>query len=104
MCLAIGIIPKAFCYTQQTVCRHIYFIIKGAIRFFYLKDGKDITALITLELGVIAASDRFILNRPSRNSLEVVEGTSVLSMTRGKMEGYLKRHQRHVHSDRLFVE
>lgn len=97
--------PKGYLlHRENTVCRHIYFVTKGAIRSFYLKDGKDITAHFALDLGVISAADSFIFNRPSRYNLEVLEDTSVFTMTRQQLESYLEEHPHYEHTARLFVE
>ncbi|MFP4091895.1 MAG: Crp/Fnr family transcriptional regulator [Cyclobacteriaceae bacterium] len=97
--------PKGYMlHRQQTVCKHIYFVTQGAIRSFYLKDGKDITAHFAMDLGVISAADSFIFNRPSRYNLEVLEDCRVSCMTRQQMESFLVQHPRYEHTARLFVE
>ncbi|MEK6481936.1 Crp/Fnr family transcriptional regulator [Catalinimonas sp. 4WD22] len=97
--------PKGFMlHRQQTVCKHIYFVTKGVIRSFYLKDGKDITAHFAIDMGVISAADSFIFNRPSRYNLEVLEDTTVYTMTRNELENYLEQHPHYEHTARLFVE
>ena len=97
--------PKGFLlHQEQTVCKHIYFVTRGVIRSFYLKDGKDVTAHFAIDFGVISAADSFIFNRPSRYNLEVLEDTSVFTMTRQQLESYLEQHPRYEHTARLFVE
>ena len=97
--------PKGYLlHREQTVCKHIYFVTSGVIRSFYLKDGKDITAHFAVDLGVISAADSFIFNRPSRYNLEVLEDTSVFTMTRQQLESYLEQHPSYEHTARLFVE
>ncbi len=97
--------PKGYLlHREQTICKHIYFVTSGAIRSFYLKDGKDITAHFAIDLGAISAADSFIFNRPSRYNLEVLEDSTAFSMTRLQMESYLEQHPRYEHTARLFVE
>ena len=91
-------------HREQTICKHIYFVTSGAIRSFYLKDGKDITAHFAIDLGVISAADSFIFNRPSRYNLEVLEDSTVFRMSRQEMENFLEQHPRYEHTARLFVE
>lgn len=97
--------PKGYLlHRQESVCRHIYFVTSGAIRSFYLKDGKDITAHFAMDLGVISAADSFIFNRPSRYNLEVLEDSTVFCMTRQQLESFLEQHPLYEHTARLFVE
>lgn len=97
--------PRGFLlHREQTLCKHIYFVTRGVVRSFYLKDGKDITAHFAMDMGAISAADSFIFNRPSRYNLEVLEDATVFSMTRQHMESFLEQHPRYEHTARLFVE
>jgi CRP-like cAMP-binding protein len=59
-----------------------YFIIEGAARAFYLKDGKDITDWFAFENDFISSINSFFLNIPSPHFIEVLEPTRLLEVSR----------------------
>ncbi len=62
-----------------------YFICEGAVRAFYLKDGKDITDWFAFENDFISSIDSFFLNIPSPCYIEVLEPSILLEISRDKI-------------------
>ena len=63
------------------VSKEIYFILKGCIRVFYVKNGNDISSYFFTESMFAGAYDSFISQKPSRYSLETLEDCTVLSIS-----------------------
>lgn len=91
-------------HREQTVCHYLYLITSGAVRSYYHKDGKDITAHFAIDLSVVSAVDSFATGRPSRYNIEVLEDTIAYAMSRHELETFLQQHPRYEHTARLFAE
>jgi CRP-like cAMP-binding protein len=59
-----------------------YFIVEGAARAFYIKDGKDITDWFAFENDFISSINSFFLNIPSPHFIEVLEPSILLEISR----------------------
>lgn len=66
-----------------------YFIIKGCVRAYYLKEGKDITDWFAFENDFISSINSFFLGVPSPHYIEVLEETVVFEISRDKVQ-YLR--------------
>lgn len=60
-----------------SVCNHFYFVKAGAIRNFYLKDGRDITEWITLEGSFCFSITSFFKETPSSLATECLEDSEI---------------------------
>lgn len=64
-----------------TIAKEVYFILKGCIRLFYVKNGEDISAYFFTERMFAGAYDSFISQKPSRHNIETIEDCLVLSIS-----------------------
>ncbi|MBO9690803.1 Crp/Fnr family transcriptional regulator [Chryseobacterium sp.] len=55
------------------ICRHIYFIEKGAARIFYYKDEKDITDGFRGEGTLLLSIVSFIRQKPDKRGIELLD-------------------------------
>jgi CRP-like cAMP-binding protein len=63
------------------ICRKLYFIEKGALRFYYIdEEGKDITHWFLFENDFITELESFLLRKESDYSIEVLEDTILYSI------------------------
>jgi CRP-like cAMP-binding protein len=63
------------------ICRKLYFIEKGALRFYYInEEGKDITHWFLFENDFITELESFLFKKESDYSIEVLEDTVLYSM------------------------
>lgn len=63
------------------ICRKLYFIEKGALRFYYIdNEGKDITHFFLFENDFITELESFLLKKESDYSIEVLEDSVLYSM------------------------
>ncbi|MEM9885644.1 MAG: Crp/Fnr family transcriptional regulator [Bacteroidota bacterium] len=74
-------IPKNdFILKEGKVCRHLYFLEKGLLRYFIDKDGIEITKFFTIAPYCFTSQVSFNNNTPSKENIQAIE-TSVLFET-----------------------
>jgi CRP-like cAMP-binding protein len=66
--------------------QHMYFILNGLARKFFYKGKNEVITHIVKEGGIISSSASFITGTPSKYVVETMEPTSVLVITRQKLE------------------
>lgn len=74
-------IPKNF--ELQSIgytCKTIYFVVKGALRIYYLKDGIDITESFEFENTVVARVESLFSGQPSRKAIQALEDTTLIAI------------------------
>ena len=68
------------------VCRHLFFVAKGCVRHFHIKeDGSEATCDITLENQWATDFVSFADETPSRLSLQALEDTVVYSVEKARL-------------------
>lgn len=56
-----------------------YFVIKGAVRSYYLKDGVEVNTWFALENDMVGSLQNFS-NNPSRETIELIENSTLISI------------------------
>jgi CRP/FNR family transcriptional regulator, anaerobic regulatory protein len=56
-----------------TVCRHLYFLESGLLRFYILKDGTEITKYFTDVPYVFTSQKSFTSQQPAKENIETLE-------------------------------
>ncbi|GAB4403058.1 MAG: Crp/Fnr family transcriptional regulator [Bacteroidales bacterium] len=56
-----------------------YFVIKGAVRSYYLKDGIEVNTWFALENDIVGSLQNF-QDKPSRETMEVIENSTLISI------------------------
>ena len=81
-------LPKHYMlHREGEVCKKLYFVEKGLVRWFYhSEEGKDITDSFGGENSFVTAFDSFFQRKPSRYSIELLEDSTVYSMTYDDLE------------------
>jgi CRP/FNR family transcriptional regulator, anaerobic regulatory protein len=62
-----------------------YFVIKGAVRSYYLKDGIEVNTWFALENDTVGSLQNFKGN-PSRETIELIENSILISMNLKKIK------------------
>jgi CRP-like cAMP-binding protein len=63
-----------------SVCRHLYFLESGLLRFFIWKDGADVTKFFTDTPYALTSQRSFVTQEPARESIEALEDSIVWQM------------------------
>lgn len=66
---------------EGKVCRYLYFLEIGLLRFFILKDGNEITKYFTDVPYVFTSQKSFASQQPARESIETLEDSILWRMT-----------------------
>lgn len=67
---------------QGKVCRHMAFIEKGYVRFYFLAGGTEITKEFSFENSFCGSYTSFITGNPSRFTVKAMEDLELLLFTR----------------------
>ena len=79
---------KEFLLTPPAVCRYLYFVKKGLLRSFYLKDdGTEVTNGLYPEMEFVVAVHSFYTDTPSAEYIQALEDTEVYYILKTELGG-----------------
>lgn len=81
-----------FLLTQGNICRHLYFLEKGALRGFYNLDGKEITHWFGFEKDFVTSFHSFITAAPAVENIQLLEGCTLWAIGKDTLTGLLNMH------------
>ena len=67
---------------EGKVCRHLYFLESGLLRFFVWKEGNDITKFFTNAPYTFTSQQSFNEEKPAKESIEALEESQLWVMTK----------------------
>jgi len=71
--------------TKGKICRHLYFLEKGALRGYYDLDNKEITHWFAFENDFVTSFHSFITQQPSVENIQFLEGSIVWCISKEKL-------------------
>ena len=77
---------KTILLPEGKIATRVHFIKKGCLREWFNKDGKDITFQFFFEGQAVASIDSFINNKPSIFTLESIEPSTIISISKENFE------------------
>lgn len=82
LCLVREEMPKGMLILAEgSVCRYLYFLESGLLRFFILRNGNDITKYFTEVPYLFTSQKSFSAQQPARESIEALEDSVLWRMT-----------------------
>ena len=76
-------IPSKYILLDEgEIATNIFFVKKGCLRMWFNKDGKDITLQFFFECQSVASVDSFESRQPSLFTIESIEPTSLISISK----------------------
>lgn len=75
-----------FVLKQDTTGKYLYFIIKGMVRIYYLKDGRDITEWFAYENQFCFSIMSYFNEVPSKLIIECIEDSDILFIPKERLE------------------
>ena len=81
---------KEFLLREGQVCDKIYFVEKGLVRLYYLKDGVEICSGLLLEGGFMISVESFFRKQKSYEFMQAVEETTVYYILFEELEALYK--------------
>jgi CRP-like cAMP-binding protein len=77
---------------QGNICRHLYFLEKGALRGFYNLDGKEITHWFGFENDFVTSFHSFITREPAVENIQLLENSIVWSISKEQLTNLFNEH------------
>ena len=68
------------------VCKHVYFILDGCIRYYYNVEGEEHTGQFFFENGWYTDFDSYLTGQPSQQNIDALEATKLLMISKVSME------------------
>lgn len=92
-CFEKLVLPKNdFLIKEGKVCRHLYFLEQGALRGYYLLDGKEITQWFAFENDFATSFQSFVTEGPSIENIQLLEGTVLWSISKKKLTSLFNQY------------
>lgn len=79
---AVTINKGEFLLAEGKICRHLYFLEKGALRGFYTLDDKEITHWFGFENDFVTSFHSFTTGQPSVENIQLIEGSLLWSVSK----------------------
>lgn len=77
--------------TEGKICRHLYFLEKGALRGFYNLEGKEITHWFAFEKDFVTSFHSFITQQPAVENIQLLEGSILWSISKETLADLFNR-------------
>ena len=75
-----------FILREGEVCKNIYWVVKGLVRQFYIKNGKELTEYMAVENTMFMSIESLFKEQPSHQQIHVLEPTIVFALPKDKLE------------------
>lgn len=66
---------------EGKVCDYMAFITRGAVRYYHIKDGQEITGYFSFENELMSAYKSFVKRTPNRNYIQALEETELVMIS-----------------------
>lgn len=88
----ITLAKNEFLVKEGKVCRHLYFLQKGALRGFYTLDGKEITHWFGFENDFVTSFHSFTTQQPSVENIQLMEGSILWAISKDTLTNLFDQH------------
>lgn len=86
-CLTSQVLPEGYVLLEEgTICKHIYFLESGLLRYYLWKDGLDVTKFFTQPPYCFTSQRSYNLQIPASESIETLEKSVVWQITKKDAE------------------
>ena len=72
--------------TEGEVCTNKYWIVKGLVRQFYYKNGKELTEYMTTENNIVMSIESLFKEEPTRQQIQALEPTVLFALPKNLLE------------------
>lgn len=86
--------PKSyFLLKSGKPCKHLWFMIRGAVRYFYTSDqGKEMNTWFSLDEQIITDTTSFVTQQPAQESIQLLEDSEMYSIEYEALQALLQKH------------
>ncbi len=71
---------------EGEVCTNIYWVVKGLVRQYYFKNGKEVTEYMAVENTICMSIESLFLEQPSHQQIQALEPTVIFAMPKPRLE------------------
>ena len=71
---------------EGDVCQNIYWVVKGLVRQFYYKNGKELTEYMATENTIVMCIESLFKEEPTRLQSQALEPTVIYAMPKSRLE------------------
>jgi len=91
-CFAELVLTKnEYLITEGNICRHLYFLERGALRGYYNLDGKEITHWFGFANDFVTSFHSFITQQPAVENIQLLEGSILWSISKDTLNDLFKQ-------------
>jgi CRP-like cAMP-binding protein len=73
---------KELLLQEGAICKYVYFVNSGCLRYFYLVDGIENTGQFFFENIWYTDYESFLLSKPSRQNIQALEDSEILCLSK----------------------
>ncbi len=95
---------KQIIYAAGSISDSLYFVCKGLIRVYYIKEDKEITNLLVPENTIVIGAYSIITGEKNYSNYEAFEETYLLKLNYAVLESFYGKYHSMEHLGRLLVE
>lgn len=89
---------------QGKVCKHVFHVLKGCLRLYYIADGVEITVWFSFENNSAIELSSFLSEEPSDYYIEAIEDSEILSLNKSELKELYKKYPEIERVIRIFWE
>ncbi len=71
---------------EGQVCENIYWVVKGLVRQFYYKNGKELTEYMAAENSIVMCIESLFKEEPTHLQIQAIEPTIIYAMPKAQLE------------------
>ena len=85
------LVPKKYAKNEMVLregetCTSIYWVVKGLVRQFYYKNGKELTEYMATENTIVMCIESLFREQPSQLQIKALEPTILIAMPKADLE------------------
>lgn len=85
-------------------CDYVYFVIKGLLRTYYLKDGNEICSRFMEEQHIVISINSFYTRKPGDEYIEAIEDCTLARIHHDKLQKIYREHIEFNYIARVWTE
>ena len=71
---------------EGETCTNIYWVVKGLVRQFYFKNGKEVTEYMATESSIVMCIESLFLEQPTHLQIKAIEPSVLIALPKSDLE------------------
>ena len=71
---------------EGETCTNIYWVVKGLVRQFYFKNGKEVTEYMATESSIVMCIESLFLEQPTHLQIKAIEPSVLIALPKADLE------------------